>query len=118
MLALPAPESKKKTETLPSAVTKPETETNPENMEPHWSELSGPINRDADDAIAEDSANKMLDLRMIDQAAAIARAAAERAEGAAKFERDAETSAKAIVASVTSRRDAQEIARTIAGTLG
>lgn len=50
--------------------------------------------------------------------AAIARAAAERAEGAAKFERDAETSAKAIVASVTSRRDAQEIARTIAATLG
>ncbi len=120
LLALPAPESKKKTETLPGAgtTTGTPTETKPENMAPHWSELSGPINQDADDAIAEDSANKALDLMMIDRAAAIARAAAERAEGAAKFERDAETSAKAIVASVTARRDAQEIARTIAATLG
>lgn len=119
LLALPAPESKKKVEPLPSAgTTGTTTETKIENATPHWSELSGPINQDADSAIAEDSANKLLDLRMIDQAAAIARAAAERAEGAAKFERDAESSAAAIVASVTSRRDAETIARTIAESLG
>ena len=120
LLALPAPESRKKTETLPSAgtTTGTTTETKTENAAPHWSELSGPINQDADDAIAEDSANKALDLRVIDQAAAAARAAAERAEGAAKFERDAESSAAAIIASVVSRRDAQEIARTIAESLG
>lgn len=120
LLALPAPESKKKAESLPAAgtTTGTTTETNTENAAPHWSELSGPINQDADDAIAEDSANKLLDLRMIDQAAAIARANAERAAGAEKYEQDAETSAKALVTSVTSRRDAQEIAREIAASLG
>ena len=50
--------------------------------------------------------------------AAAEKAAAEKAEGEAKFERDAETSAKAIIASVASRRDAETIAREIAASLG
>ncbi len=117
LLALPAPVAAKKA--TPAAIVAPVVPVAlVAPVTPHWSELSGPINQDADDAIAEDSANKLLDLRMIDQAAAIARAAAERAEGAAKFERDAETSAKALVTSVTSRRDAEAIARTIAQSLG
>ena len=50
--------------------------------------------------------------------AAAEKAAAEKAEGEAKFEEDVEKSAKALVASVTSRRDAQEIAGEIAKSLG
>jgi hypothetical protein len=118
LLALPAPETKKKATTLPSVTTTTTTETTPEKTEPHWSDLTGGVNRDADDALIEDSENRMLDLKLADQAKAVARAAAERSEGAAKFERDAETSAKAIIASVASRRDAEAIAREIAATLG
>jgi len=50
--------------------------------------------------------------------AAAEKAAAEKAEGEAKFEEDVEKSAKALVTSVTSRRDAQEIASEIAKSLG
>jgi len=50
--------------------------------------------------------------------AAAEKAAAEKAEGEAKFEEDVEKSAKALVASVASRRDAEAIAREIAATLG
>ena len=50
--------------------------------------------------------------------AAAEKAAAEKAEGEAKFEEDVEKSAKALVASVASRRDAEAIAREIAASLG
>lgn len=118
LLALPAPETKKKATTLPSVTTTTTTETTPEKTYPHWSELVGGVNRDADDALVEDSANKLFDLKKEDQAKAVARAAAERAANAAKYEQDAESSAAAIVASVASRRDAETIAREIAASLG
>lgn len=118
LLALPAPETKKKSETLPSATITTKTETTPEKTEPHWSDLTGGVNRDADDALIEDSENRMLDLKLADQAKAVARAAAERAAGAEKYEQDVKSSAAAIVASVASRRDAEEIAREIAASLG
>lgn len=120
LLALPAPESKKKVESLPSAgtTTGTPTETKPENMAPHWSELTGFINKDADSGPAEESANRLFDMLMTDQTAAAERAAAERAEGAAKFERDAETSAAHLVSDVLKRRDAEAIARTLAESLG
>lgn len=118
LLALPAPETKKKATTLPSVTTTTTTETTPEKTDPHWSELVGGVNRDADDALIEDSENRMLDLKLADQAKAVARAASERAANAAKFEEDVEKSAKALVASVASRRDAEAIAREIAASLG
>ncbi len=130
LLALPAPVAKKKPAALPVTVTT----TMPENL--NRLTLRAGIARRSESAVndCDDAGNfnphharalvAYSSRAAAAQAAAQAAAKAEAAKAddlaakAAKFERDAESSAAALIASVTARRDAQEIARSIAESLG
>ena len=124
LLALPAPTAKKKPAALPVTITT----TMPENLN-RLTLRAGIARRsesavnDCDDESGEFNPHhaRALVAYSSRRAAKNADAATEKAAAAAataQFERDAESSAAALIASVTARRDAQEIARSIAESLG
>ena len=123
LLALPAPTAKKKPAALPVTITT----TMPENL--NRLTLRAGIARRSESAVNDCdndgnfnphhvSALAKAETAKVETAKAEAAKAADLAAKAAQFERDAETSAKAIVTSVTSRRDAEAIAQEIAKSLG
>lgn len=126
LLALPAPTAKKKPAALPVTST---ITTMPENL--NRLTLRAGIARRSESAVndCDDDGNfnphHVSALAKVEtakaeaaKAADLAAKAADLAAKAAQFERDAESSAETIVATVTSRRDAEAIARAIAKSLG
>lgn len=124
LLALPAPVAKKKPAALPVTST---ITTMPENL--NRLTLRAGIARRSESAVndCDDESGEFNPHHARALVAYSSRRAAKNAEAAkaadlaakaAQFERDAESSAAALIASVTARRDAQEIARSIAESLG
>ena len=124
LLALPAPTAKKKPAALPVMLSTP---TLPETL--NRIALRAGIARRSESAVNDcdesgefnphhASALAKAETAKVETAKAEAAKAADLAAKAAQFERDAESSANALVATITSRRDAEVIARTIAESLG